>query len=289
MKWWLEDVLERLSWEIVLKFLLNEVLEWCFFEIVMKWWWKCREGCRVMMMMGRWARPTLTISYIYIYIYHIYIYIIYIYIYHIYIYIIYIYISYIYIYISYIYIYIYIIYIYHIYIYIIYVIYIYISYIYISDIYHRYIYIYIIYIRGRGKTTTNHHHRPRRGGEEERVDKLKGRKDHDHPPGIHIHKVDIQMYWLKIKIWPRPGSQVVVVGLTSASGSKPCTQTNSTAWSTWQHGWQNQRHFTTGQVQSHQKSPTSQGILQQRDWDADTAFNHRTSGEYKNVWKYNIL
>ena len=65
MKWWLEDVLERLSWEIVLIFLLNEVLEWCFFEIVMKWWWKCREGCRVMMMMGRWARPTLTYIYIY--------------------------------------------------------------------------------------------------------------------------------------------------------------------------------------------------------------------------------
>ena len=75
MKWWLEDVLERLSWEIVLKFLLNEVLEWCFFEIVMKWWWKCREGCRVMMMMGRWARPTLTYIYTYIHNVCVYIYI----------------------------------------------------------------------------------------------------------------------------------------------------------------------------------------------------------------------
>ena len=137
MKWWLEDVLERLSWEIVLKFLLNEVLEWCFFEIVMKWWWKCREGCRVMMMMmGRWARPTLTISYIYIYIIYIYIYIIYIYIYIIYI----IYIYHIYIYIIYIYI------IYISYIYISYMSYIYISYIYIYQIY----IIYISYISGGG-------------------------------------------------------------------------------------------------------------------------------------------
>ena len=36
---------------------------------------------------------------------------------------------------------------------------------------------------GGGKTTTNHHHRPQGGGgKEERVDNLKGRKDHDHPP-----------------------------------------------------------------------------------------------------------
>ena len=68
-------------------------------------------------------------------------------------------------------------------------IYIYHIYIYISDIYH----IYHIY-QGEGED----HHKPppqaTSGGEEERVDKLKGRKDHDHPPGIHIHKVDIQMY-----------------------------------------------------------------------------------------------
>ena len=62
---WLNDVFEWWFYEIVLKFLLNEVLEGLFFEFVMKWWWKCREGCRVMMMMGRWARPTLTYIYIY--------------------------------------------------------------------------------------------------------------------------------------------------------------------------------------------------------------------------------
>ena len=34
-----------------------------------------------------------------------------------------------------------------------------------------------------GKTTTNRHHRPQGGGKEDRVDNLKGRKDHDHRPG----------------------------------------------------------------------------------------------------------
>jgi len=60
LKFLLNEVFEWWFYDIVLIFLLNEVFEWWFYEIVLKWWWKCREGCRVMMMIGRWARPTLT-------------------------------------------------------------------------------------------------------------------------------------------------------------------------------------------------------------------------------------
>ena len=48
MKVLLNKVLERLSWEIVLKWWLDDVFEWWFYEIVMKWCWKCRGVCRVM-------------------------------------------------------------------------------------------------------------------------------------------------------------------------------------------------------------------------------------------------
>ena len=59
--WWLvlklfwNDGLERLSWGVVMTWWLNDVCEWWFYEVVMKWEWGV-GGCRVVAMMGRWAR-----------------------------------------------------------------------------------------------------------------------------------------------------------------------------------------------------------------------------------------